>query len=142
MSFMPLKRKGLGKGGCAVDEDGKLVRLVSRINRQARELRRNQTPAEKTLWNVLRKKKLHGLKFYRQVGIDRFVADFYCPKKAVIVEVDGGIHCTKAQKEHDEIRSDLLQERGFRILRVRNEDVLFRLEDVLDEIARFCGVDV
>ncbi len=67
----------------------------------ARELRKTSTPAEKMLWIQLRR-KLQGLKFYRQFPIDRYIVDFYCPQKQLVIEIDGGIHDTADQKDHDE----------------------------------------
>jgi very-short-patch-repair endonuclease len=137
---MPLKRKGYGEGGCVVDEDGRMIRLATTMRNLATELRRRETPVEKILWKELRKKKLYGLKFYRQVAIDRFVADFYCPSKGVIVEIDGKIHLGKDQMEHDKMRSKFLLNRNFRIIRITNEDVIKRLDDSLQKIACFCGI--
>ena len=56
----------------------------------AKRLRRNQTDAERVLWFRLRDRRLAGLKFKRQVPIDRFIVDFYCASGKLIVEIDGG----------------------------------------------------
>lgn len=136
---MALKRKGWGKGGSVTDELGHVVRWATTIQGTARELRKTMTPAETLLWEALRRKQLHGLRFYRQVGIDRYVVDFYCPKKAVIIEVDGDVHDEEEQKDHDELREEILRERGFRILRVRNEEILEHIDIVLQKIEKFCG---
>lgn len=105
----------------------------------ARDLRKNQTEAEKILWKALRQKQLRGLRFYRQVAVDRYVVDFYCPTRAVIVEVDGEIHTDSDQEEHDHVREEVLHEMGLRILRVRNQEVINHLDDVLQNIAKFCS---
>ena len=102
----------------------------------ARELRKNQTPAEKVLWECLRDRKLAGLKFYRQKPIDRYVADFYCPECKLVVEVDGDIHTDKNQKEHDLVRDDALSEFGITILRFRNGEILRDANAVLSRIAQ------
>jgi len=105
----------------------------------ARELRKKQTPAEKMLWAQLRR-KLQKLKFYRQVPIDRYIVDFYCPEKHLIIEVDGGIHNTADQMDHDEIRTEIITALGFRIIRFSNEEVLQHLRMVLQRIREACDV--
>ncbi len=62
----------------------------------ARESRRYPTPAEKKLWEHLRKKQLGGLKFRQQHIIDPYIVDFYCREKKLVIEVDGGTHLKKA----------------------------------------------
>lgn len=61
-----------------------------------RLLRRNATQAEQILWERLRNSQL-GVKFRRQYGIGHYIADFCCPRKKLVVEVDGGIHLEKEQ---------------------------------------------
>lgn len=68
---------------------------------QARTLRKNMTPAEKKLWAALRGKKSGGFKFRRQQIIDGFIADFFCPAKNLVIEVDGSIHDSDEQKKID-----------------------------------------
>jgi very-short-patch-repair endonuclease len=64
---------------------------MTRVNTEpARRLRRNQTDAERLLWFRLRDRRLEGLKFKRQVPIERFVVDFFCADAKLIVELDGG----------------------------------------------------
>ncbi len=98
----------------------------------AKELRRNMTAAEKTLWEGLRANRLNGWHFRRQQIIDGYIADFYCHAAGLIVEVDGGIHIQ--QNEYDREREINLQQHNFRILRFRNEEILKRLPDVLQKI--------
>jgi len=98
----------------------------------ARELRTRQTPAEALLWDALRSRRLAGLKFRRQHPIGPFVADFCCPERRLIVEVDGGIH--DAQFDHDAEREALLITAGYRVLRIRNEAILDALPSVLEQI--------
>ena len=98
----------------------------------ARELRSSLTPAECILWNALRNRRFRYRKFQRQVPIDRFVVDFLCKQSKLILELDGGIH--DDQREHDQEREEYLQERGYRILRFRNEELYKDLEVVLKRI--------
>lgn len=98
----------------------------------AKELRQNMTPTERILWQLLRTNKLAGWHFRRQQIIDGFIVDFYCHAASLIVEVDGGIHET--QKEQDAERDAHLVSRGFRVLRVTNDEVNRDIEGVLKKI--------
>lgn len=100
----------------------------------AKELRKRMTDAEEILWKHLRNNKLKGLKFRRQHPLDIYIADFYCHQKKLIIELDGGIHDTPEQREYDEGRTFELEEKGFKILRFRNEEVINDLENVLERI--------
>ena len=97
----------------------------------ARELRRNMTPAEKILWQVLRANKL-GVHFRRQQVIQGFIVDFYCHKAGLVIEVDGDIH--DLQKEEDERREKVLSEMGLRIVRFGNDEVGMNLSAVVGKI--------
>ena len=89
-------------------------------------LRRNSTDAERKLWSILRNGQMNGLKFRRQVEIDGYIADFLCPEKRLIIEVDGGQHTP----ERDARRTAFLEGQSFRILRFWNSDVLQNLDGV------------
>ncbi|MGY6744808.1 MAG: HsdR family type I site-specific deoxyribonuclease [Cecembia sp.] len=104
---------------------------------EARELRKNQTPAEETLWQLLRNKKLNGLKFRRQHQIGSYITDFYCHEKKLIVELDGEVHNNPERKKHDSKRDKFLISSGFNILRFSNEEVFNDIENVLKQIAGF-----
>lgn len=99
----------------------------------AKDLRRNMTDAEKLLWNHL-KAGVKGLKFRRQHPIGIYIADFYCHKIKLIVEVDGSIHTVKDVKENDKKREDDLRGWGNTIIRFTNEHVFKNIDHVLDEI--------
>jgi leucyl-tRNA synthetase len=82
---------------------------------RARQLRKNMTPEEKVLWQKLRNRNFHGLKFLRQHPLIYeeingkplfFVPDFYCSEKKIVIEIDGKIH--EFQKEYDERRAEIL----------------------------------
>ena len=96
----------------------------------ARKLRNNLTEAEKYLWYVLRLKDL-GVKFRRQAVIGRYIVDFVCYERRLIVEVDGGQH---ADSEYDKERDEWLRGQGFKILRFWNNDILENREGVLENI--------
>jgi very-short-patch-repair endonuclease len=103
----------------------------------AKGLRRNMTEAERLLWAAVRGNRLDGLHFRRQQVIDGFVVDFYCHAAGLAVEIDGPVH--DGRVEYDAERSRVLQLRGLRELRLRNEDVLDRLGTVLAQIREACG---
>lgn len=105
------------------------------IERAARHLRQNLTPAEAKLWNVLRRRQLAGLKFRSQHPVGQFIVVFYCPSHKIVVEVDGDIH--RQQMTYDNARTVQLQQFGYRVLRVSNEKILSNLPDVLARIVKF-----
>jgi adenine-specific DNA-methyltransferase len=96
------------------------------LTTRSRRLRRDSTDAERKLWNILRNRQLNGFKFRQQVEIDGYIADFFCPEKRLIIEVDGGQHTP----ERDARRTAFLESQGFRILRFWNNDVLQNLDGV------------
>jgi very-short-patch-repair endonuclease len=102
----------------------------------SRRLRVNQTDAEAKLWQSLRARQLFGLKFARQQPIGRYICDFVCREKLSVVEVDGGQH---ADSKEDEVRDRYLREKGYRVLRFWNNDVLSNLDGVLEVIAAELG---
>lgn len=107
-----VQRKGTGKSGDVLDDTGEIIR-----------------------WSTT------GLQFYRQVAIDRFIVDFFCPRKRIVVEVDGGVHDEEDTEEHDEVRDEFLikQKDVKQIVRVTNDEVMKDLTGVLEKIARACG---
>jgi very-short-patch-repair endonuclease len=103
----------------------------------AKRMRRAATPAEETLWQNLRRGQLDGLHFRRQQVIDGFVVDFYCGSVDLIIEVDGSVHESVANREYDAERTRVLSARGLRVLRVTNDDVLSDVGAVLSRIRSF-----
>jgi very-short-patch-repair endonuclease len=99
--------------------------------------RNNPTQAEAFLWSHLKESKLDGRKFRRQTSIKNFIVDFYCPEEELIVELDGDLHFDKDVKKYDEQRTKKLEELGLNVLRFENQDVLFNLEAVLQEIKSY-----
>jgi very-short-patch-repair endonuclease len=95
-------------------------------------MRHAPTPAEDRLWQHIRNRKIAGSKFRRQYTIERFIVDFICMERRLIIEVDGDVH--QYQQEHDAIRQEFLESRGFRVLRFGNEEVLSGIEGVVEGI--------
>ena len=101
------------------------------IFQNAEVLRKDMTVAEKKLWDRLNKSQL-GVRFKAQHPIDIFIADFYCHKFKLVVEIDGGIHET--QKEYDEGRTAELESWGLTIIRFSNKEVMNDIEKVVEMI--------
>jgi len=114
-----------------IDNIGKVNNTSWRdkIRARARSLRKEQSSSEKILWELLRGRKIMGLKFLRQHPIifdfyERpfyFIADFYCAELKLVVELDGEIHDIK--QEYDEQRTLILNEKGLRVLRIKNNEL-------------------
>ena len=104
-----------------------------RLIEEAKRMRKEPTDAEAALWELLRDKKL-GDKFRRQHLIDDFIVDFVCLSKNLVIEVDGGYHNDPTQKEYDQQRTLYLNEKGFKVIRFTNEELLGNTEAVLTKI--------
>jgi len=101
---------------------------------RARELRKRLTDAEKKLWSHIRLRQITGHKFRRQQLIGKYIVDFACFEKKLVVEVDGGQH--SLQSSSDKERTAWLESQGYKVLRFWNNEVLKEIEVVLDVIAR------
>jgi very-short-patch-repair endonuclease len=88
------------------------------------------TDAERLLWTYLRAKQLEGLKFRRQEPIGKYIADFACHEKRIVIEVDGRQHSTN--KERDRERDNWFKEQGYKVLRFWNNEVLTNIAGVLE----------
>jgi very-short-patch-repair endonuclease len=103
------------------------------IRGRARQLRRDMNKPERLLWSILRDGQMDGYRFRRQHPIGDFIVDFFCPAARLAVEVDGDTHAE--QEEYDRRRTRwLATQKGVRVLRVSNLDVLANLEGVYDLI--------
>jgi len=99
----------------------------------ARAMRKNPTDAETLFWELVRDRRFLGLKFRRQHQLGDYVADFYCHEYRLVVELDGGVHRTKQKK--DLKRDAWMVSQGFKVLRIRNEQLLDDPAFVLEQIA-------
>ena len=100
---------------------------------KAKSMRSNPTVAEAALWEVLRRNNIE-YKIRRQHIINRFIVDFVCLSKMIVIEVDGDIH--DYQKEEDESRTSVLNEKGFKVIRFRNEEVIANPDVVAEKILK------
>jgi len=98
----------------------------------ARELRRNSTEAEKHLWSRLRNRQLGGCTFRRQAPAGGYVADFLCEAAKLIVELDGGQHAERTDKNAK--RTRILEQHGYRVVRFWNNEVMESLEGALERL--------
>jgi very-short-patch-repair endonuclease len=105
------------------------------LNKFAGQNRKQMTPAEWRLWQALRGKKFHGLKFRRQEPIENFIVDFVCYEKRLIVELDGYSHTIDTIYTRDIVRDQTLNEAGFKALRFTNADIETDVDQILSAIA-------
>ncbi len=117
------RRKALLPGEKGWDEGSQTLKF-------ARQLRHNQTDAEKLLWSKLRNRALNGYKFRRQVPAGNSIADFLCQEAMLIIELDGGQHAE--QQNYDQRRTLWLESQGFLVLRFWNNDVLLNIDGMCD----------
>lgn len=99
-----------------------------------KELRNNQTRAEKVLWEKIRRRQLKGYKFRRQHGIGEYIVDFYCSKLKLVIEVDGGYHEEAGRQEYDEKRDSYLSSLGLKVIRIKNDEVLDNCKEVIEDL--------
>lgn len=107
--------------------------------KRRRQLRRDQTPAEKVLWYILRDRRFEGFKFRRQHPCGPYILDFCCIERSLVIELDGGQHFEPRAEAYDQCRSAFLREKGWSILRFTNPELLFEREGVLQTIVVALG---
>jgi len=106
----------------------------------ARKMRKALTEAELKLWNELRAHRLMGLGFRRQLPISGYIADFACPEKKLIVEVDGSQHGEIGHADADARRDRELTTLGWTVLRFWNDDILRDIDNVCQHIVTTAGL--
>jgi len=102
----------------------------------AKNLRKNQTPQEQKLWQLIRNNQL-GVKFKRQHPIGDYIVDFVCREKWLIIELDGGQHNEDDNIINDKIRTQYLESRGFKVIRFWNNDINNNIEGVILDIKKY-----
>ena len=102
----------------------------------ARHLRREMTPHERKVWETVRDRRLGGFKFRRQQIIEGYIADFYCPSAAVVLELDGAVHAD--QREYDAYRDRVLSARQIVVVRMTNSRIDAEFMLVLAELEQLC----
>lgn len=99
----------------------------------ALENRRDQTFAERLLWEEISKNR-YGIRFRRQHAIGQFIADFVCLKYRLVIEVDGGYHGESGQQVSDAQRTQALNDAGFKVVRFTNDDVKANPKAIAEQI--------
>jgi very-short-patch-repair endonuclease len=107
--------------------------LWKKLKPLAREMRNKPTEAENILWQQLRNKQISGFIFRRQFSIERFIVDFYCPRRRLVIEIDGLIH--RYQQDEDAVRQAFIEQQGFHLIRFSNDEVINNLEMVINQIS-------
>jgi len=100
---------------------------------RARQLRREQTPAEYRLWSRLRNRNLMHVKFRRHIPVRPYTADFMCKQANLIIDADGGQH--SGAEPYDQKRTKYLENKGFQVLRFWNHEILNDTDAVIEVIA-------
>lgn len=103
------------------------------LKRFAKENRQKQTYAERLLWYEISHNR-YDFKFRRQHIVDNFIADFICLRYNLIIEVDGGYHAQYGQQKEDKIRTDILEEMGYAVIRFTNDEVALSPSNVAERI--------
>ena len=108
------------------------------IFERAKQLRSSMTPAEQAVWECLKGKKILSLRFRPQHPMDIFIADFYCHPLKLVIEIDGEIHKSKDQKEHDIGREAELERWDIKVIRFTNKEVESDIEHIQRKILQLC----
>jgi very-short-patch-repair endonuclease len=106
---------------------------ILKLKNRRVDLRKNQTAQEILLWEQLRREQL-GYKFRRQHSIGGYVADFYCPSKKLVIEIDGSQHFKKESREYDQVRSDYFRGLNIKVLRFTNIEINTNIKEVVENI--------
>jgi very-short-patch-repair endonuclease len=111
-------------------------RVAPKLLAFAREMRHQSAPAENILWQCLRGRQLNGFKFRRQHAIGGYILDFFCAECGLVIELDGDSHSDRVT--HDEVRTQILEGRGLKVIRFENPEVFDHLDGVLERILEEC----
>ena len=97
-------------------------------------MRMAPTSGESAMWNLLKEEAFANYKFRRQHPISTFIADFYSHELKLVIEIDGGYHLDKYQKEYDDFRDEDMRAIGIEVIRFRNEEVIRSRQTVLQKV--------
>ena len=127
---------GEGKGEGSIQQSDEVLGMKRKNIDKCKQLRKNQTDAEKKIWTILRNRQLTGVKFRRQFSIGRYILDFYCPEFRIGIEADGGQHYENGYRQKDELRTEELKTLGVEILRFDDREILTNIDGVYEIIQR------
>jgi len=108
-----------------------------KIIERCKNFRKKSTPQEIIFWSRVRAKRFKGLKFKRQYSLGKYIVDFICLEKKLIIELDGWQHKEENQERYDKERTKFLEKLGFRILRFWNNEINDNLNGVFLKIEEF-----
>ena len=114
---------------------------MNEFTQKARLLRKNLTPQEQKLWNILKNKQFYGYKFLRQYPIKPYIVDFICREAKIIIEIDGGQHNQAKDIAYDKVRTDYLNKLGYKVIRFWNNDIDMNPEGVYKVLQYEMGID-
>ena len=112
------------------------IHNLRRLKERRQEFRNKPTEAEACLWNEMQHSMLDGRKFRRQHSVGYYILDFYCPEERLAIEIDGDSHEKNETKQYDAGRTAFLESIGINVLRFKNDEVLNKLNEVIDEIRK------
>ncbi|HMG83212.1 MAG TPA: vitamin B12 dependent-methionine synthase activation domain-containing protein, partial [Ferruginibacter sp.] len=130
---VPSQGEGMDKAGFGYEMADPITYPL--LKEYALSHRNKPTKAEELLWDLVKSKKLEGYKFRRQHIIGNYIADLVCLDRRLIIEIDGLIHQLPDNIEADEIRTKWLTEKGFKVIRVTNEQVISKTEETINSIS-------
>jgi very-short-patch-repair endonuclease len=101
-------------------------------------LRASNSRAEVFMWERLQRRQLLGLKFRRQYGVGKYVADFYCPAIRLVIEVDDSTHYLPGRPEYDKSRDEFMTRLNIKTIRVSSNEVLSNPDRVIEWLEEVC----
>ena len=107
---------------------------MNNLKNNARYLRKNQTEQERKLWNLIKNKQFYNYKFLRQYVIGKYIVDFICREKKIIIEIDGGQHNENSTIGYDKERSIYLNSIGYAVIRFWNNEIDNNIEGVYSKL--------
>ncbi len=106
----------------------------------ARRLRKNLTSQERILWQLFRNHNFYGYEIRRQSPIGKYIVDFVCREKKIIIEIDGGQHNTPDNILADEQRTKYLEAKGYKVIRFWNNEIIKNIDGVYQKLKNEFGI--
>ncbi len=128
----PSREEGVEKAGFGYEWADPITYPL--LKEYALQHRNQPTKAEACLWDLVKSKQLDGFKFRRQYIMGNYITDLVCLDRRLVIEIDGLIHQLPENKEADEIRTQWLQQKGFKVIRFTNDEILSKSNEVTDTI--------
>lgn len=120
----------------------KIIPYRKDLKEKARKLRKESTISETILWQEIRRRKVLGYQFHRQVPLLDYIVDFYCHELLLVIEVDGASHSTDEAQKRDQVRQSRIEEHGVTFLRFDDLFVRNQTEKVVAEISKWIKENV